>query len=145
MTAKLNVKQCLMAGLYAGAAAAIINAILFLIFHGAGVISDTIFPQPNQPLTIVPVIMASIIPLLIGSLIFFLFEKFTKNGLTIFTVAALLLMMLSLYSPFAVIPGVTTGYALVLCAMHIVPALALLFFLRREKAANSSQRFSETI
>jgi Family of unknown function (DUF6069) len=133
MTSKLNFKQSIIAGLLAGITAAVINAILFLIFHGAGVISDTIYPQPNVPMTIVPVIMASVVPAIIASLIFFLFEKFTNNGFKIFAIVSLILMLLSLYSPFGVIPGVTTGYSLVLCVMHIVVALSILFFIRRVK------------
>ena len=133
MTTKLNIKQSLFAGLLAGITAAVINAVLFFIFHGAGVIDDTIYPQPNQPMTVMPVIMASIIPAIIASLVFFLLEKFTNNGFKIFAIVSLVLMLLSLYSPFGVIPGVTTGYALVLCVMHIVVPLSLLYFIYRAK------------
>ena len=70
MTTKLNLKQSLFAGLSAGIAAAIINAVLFVVFHTAGVISNNIYPQLGQPLTVLPVIMASIVPLIIGSGVF---------------------------------------------------------------------------
>ncbi len=133
MTQKLNIKQSLIAGLLAGTTSAVINAVLFLLFHGAGIISDTIYPKPNEPMTIGPVVMASIIPALIASLVFFLLEKFTIKGFKIFAIVSLGLMLLSLYSPFGVIPGVTTGYALVLCVMHIVVPAALLFFIYRAK------------
>ena len=139
MTTKLNLKQTLLAGLLAGIAAAIINGILFVVFHAAGVISDNIFPQPGQPMTVFPVIMASIFPLIIGSLVFYLFERFTANGFTIFAVITAILTVLSLYSPFGVIPNVTLGYSLVLCAMHIVAALSLLYFIRRAKQKNENQ------
>ena len=136
MTTKLNLKQTLFAGLLAGIVAAIINGILFFVFHAAGVISDNIFPQPGQPMTAAPVIMGSILPLIIGSLVFYLFERFTNNGFKIFALAALILMVLSLYSPFAVIPNVTLGYSLVLCLMHVVAALSLLYFIHRAKQTN---------
>lgn len=136
MDTKLNLKQSLFAGLLAGIAAAVINAALFIVFHTVGVISDSIFPQPGQPLTIVPVIMASVFPLLIGSFIFYLFERFTGNGFTIFAVIALVLMTLSLASPFTMIPNVTFGYALALCLMHVAAALSLLYFIRRLKQTN---------
>ncbi|NIJ54569.1 DUF6069 family protein [Dyadobacter arcticus] len=133
MISKLDIKQSLVAGLLAGITSAVINAILFFIFHGAGVITDTIYPQPDKPMTIAPVIMASIVPSIIGSLVFFLFEKFTNNGYKIFSIVAIVLMVLSLFSPFTVIPGVTMGYSLVLCVMHIVVPLTLLYFIRRAK------------
>lgn len=136
MTTKLTLKQTLFAGLLAGIAAAVINAVLFLVFHGAGVIRDDIQPQPGQPMTIVPVVIASIVPLIIGSLVFFLFEKFTAKGFTIFATIALILAALSLVSPFTVIPNVTLGYSLVLCVMHVVAALSLLYFIRRAKQTN---------
>ncbi len=138
MNNKLTLKQSLLAGLFAGLAAAVINAVLFLIFRGTGVITDSIYVKPKEPLTIVPVIMASIVPLVIGSFLFYLVERFTASGLKIFTVVALVLTAISLISPFTVIPGVTTGYALVLCLMHIVAALSLLYFLRRAKGTTTN-------
>lgn len=133
MATKLNSKQSLVAGLLAGIAAAVINGVLFLGFHSAGVISDDIYPQPDQPLTIIPVIIASIVPLITGSLVFYLFERFTGNGFKLFAIIALVLTALSLVSPFTMIPNVTLGYSLVLCVMHIVAALSLLYFIRRAK------------
>ena len=136
MTTKLNLKQSLLAGFLAGIAAAITNGILFIVFRLAGVISDSIFPQPGQPLTLAAVIMASIVPLIIGSVVFYLFERFLRSGFKIFAVIALILMMLSLPSPFIMIPGATFGYSLVLCVMHVVAALSLLYFVRRSKQTN---------
>lgn len=144
MASKLNIKQSLVAGLLAGITSAIINAILFLIFHGAGVISDVIYPQPDKQMTIVPVIMASIVPSIIGSLIFSLFEKFTNRGYKIFSIVSIVLMVLSLYSPFTVIPGVTTSYALVLCVMHIVVPLTLLYFIRSAKQTNETKQIKKS-
>lgn len=139
MKSKLTLKQSLTAGLLAGITSAVINAILFLIFHSAGIISDTIYPQPDKPMTIVPVLMASLVPSIIGSLVFFLFEKFTANGYRIFSIVAIVLMVFSLYSPFTVIPGVTTGYSLVLCVMHVVVPLTLLYFIRRPKTMHEKR------
>ena len=133
MIIKLNLKQSLFAGLLAGITAAVINAVLFFVFHSAGVISDRIFPQPGQPLTVIPVIMSSTFPLLIGSVVFYLFERFTGSGFIIFAVIAFVLTALSLVSPFTMIPSVTLGYALVLCLMHVTAALPLLYFIRRAK------------
>lgn len=133
MNTKLNLKQSLFAGFLAGILAAVINAALFVVFHSAGVVSDNIFPQPGQPLTVVPVIMASVFPLLIGGFVFYLFERFTGSGFTIFGGIALVLMTLSLASPFTMIPNATLGYSLVLCLMHVAAALSLLYFIRRAK------------
>jgi len=136
MTNKLNFKQVMMAGLTAAAVSAIINSILFFIFKAMGWITDDIFIQPNQPLTIVPVIMASIVPTLIASLVFFLFEKYTKNGFRIFSIVTIILMLLSSTVPFTAIPNATMHYSLSLAPMHFVVPLVLLYFINRSKKSN---------
>lgn len=136
MKSKLNFKQALMAGFTTAAVSAIINALLFFIFRATGLITDDIFIQPNQPMTVVPVIMASIIPALIASLVFSLFEKYTQNGFRIFSIVTIILMVLSLAGPFTGIPDVTTKYALSLSLMHFVVPLSLLYFIGRSKKSN---------
>jgi hypothetical protein len=133
MNTKLNFKQIITAGVMAAGASLVINAILFFIFKAAGVITDDIFVQPNQPLTIVPVIISSILPSLVGACIFFLFEKYSKNGFKVFSIVALVLMVLSFVNPFMGIPGITVAYGIVLDVMHVVVALALLYFIKRAK------------
>lgn len=137
MKTKLSFKQSIMAGLMASAAAVVVNAILFLIFHATGTISDSIFIQPNQPLTIVPIIISSVVPTIIASMVFFLFEKFTNNGMKIFTIISIVLLLLSFVNPFMGIPGVTLGYGVILNVMHVVVAGSLLFFINKAvKKAN---------
>lgn len=129
MHTKLTFSQSIKAGLLAGVVSAVINALLFYVFHATGTLSDTIYVQPNQPLTIGPVVTASLVPALIGSIVFFLIEKFTSNGYRIFSILAITLAVLSLYSTFTVPVNVTTSYSLVLCVMHLVVAFALLYFI----------------
>ena len=141
---KVSFTQSIVAGLLAGITAAIINAVLFFIFHAAGTLRDTVFIKPNQSLTIVPVIIASILPAIIGAVVFFLFEKFTKNGYRIFSIVSVVLVLVSLSGPFTSIPNVPTGYALVLCAMHVVVAAALLYFVRRKVKENHTDLNAKT-
>ena len=138
MTTKLNFKQAFMAGLMAAVAATVVNAILFLVFRAAGIIVDTIFIQPDQPMTIVPIIISSIVPTLIATLVFFLLEKFTKNGFKIFRIIALVLMLITFINPFMGIQGVTMGYAIALNIMHIVVVGALLYFIGKSVKKNSA-------
>lgn len=137
MTTKLNFKQAFMAGLMAAGVATVVNAILFFIFHGAGIIVDTIFIQPNQPMTIVPIIISSIVPTLIATLVFFLLDKYTKSGFKIFRIIAIVLMLVSFLNPFMGIQGVTIGYAIALNIMHIVVVGALLYFIGKSVTKNS--------
>lgn len=126
-----------MAGLMAAGLATTVNAILFFIFKAAGIIVDTVFIQPNQPMTIVAIIISSIVPTLIATLVFFLLEKYTKNGFKIFRIIALVLMVLSFMNPFMGIQGVTVSYAIVLNVMHVVVVGALLYFIGKSVKKNS--------
>ena len=133
METKITFKQSIQAGLWAAVTAVVINVILFIIFHAAGVITDNIFIAPNMPLTVIPVIFSSVIPTLLASMVFFLFEKFSKQGFKIFTIISLVLLVLSFLNPFLKIPNVTIAYAIVLNVMHVVVVLALFYFIKKAK------------
>ncbi len=137
MTNKLNFKEVMMAGLTAASVSVIINVILFFIFKSIGWITDDVFVQPNQPLTVLPVIISSVIPTLIASLVFFFIEKYTQDGFKIFSIISIILMLLSLAMPFTGIPNVPVKYALALEPMHFVVPLVLLYFINRSKKSNA--------
>jgi hypothetical protein len=128
---KLTFKKIIVAGLWAGITAAIINVIVFFVFHSTGVITDTIFIKPNLPLNPLPVLIVSIAPSVIGSIVFFVLEKYTNNGFRYFSILAAVLLVASFFQPFKAIPGVTVGYALTLNFMHIVVAGSLFYFIKR--------------
>ena len=131
MQSKLTFVQSIQAGFLAGVVSAVINTVLFFVFQAVGVLHNGVYVQPNQPLTVAPVIMASIVPSIIGSIVFFLIERFTNNGYRIFSILAITLAVLSLFSAFTVPVNVTLGYSLVLCVMHLVVAFVLVYFIGR--------------
>ena len=133
MNTKLSFKQIITAGAIAAGFSMTINAILFFIFHGSGVLSDSIFIQPGQPMTIVPILLSSVLPSLIGASIFFLFEKYSTKGFKTFSILSIVLLLLSFANPFMAIPNVTVAYGVVLNVMHVVVALSLLYFIKRAK------------
>jgi len=137
MITKLSFKKSITAGALAAVAAAAVNVLLFFVFKAAGVFVDTIFLQPNQPLTVLAVLISSIVPTLIASVVFFLIEKFTNKGLKIFTIVSVVLLLLSFMNPFMGIPNVTTSFALGLNLMHVVVVLALLIFIGRAHKQNA--------
>ncbi|NBQ48907.1 MAG: hypothetical protein EBU33_10725, partial [Sphingobacteriia bacterium] len=73
-----------------------------------------------------------------ASLVFFLLEKFTKNGFKVFRIIALVLVVLSFINPFMGIPNVTVAYAVVLNLMHVVVAGAVLYFIGKAVKKNIS-------
>jgi Family of unknown function (DUF6069) len=84
-----------------------------------------------QPITLVPVILASIIPVLIGAGLLTLLGRFTKNAWRIFSIIAIAFTLFSLSSPFMQIKDVPTGMAILLDVMHLVVAGSVLYFFRR--------------
>ena len=133
---KLNFKQSLNAGLLSALIAALINAVLFFAFRAAGVLTDDIFIQPETTLTILPVLISSCMTSIVGSIVFFLFEKYTAKGFRNFLILSVIFLLLSFISPFN-IPNVTTGFAVVLNLMHIVVALVLVFMISRKIKSNA--------
>lgn len=130
MQTKLTFKQIFQAGSFSAFTAAGINAILFFIFHTAGFITDDIFVQPNTPITVVAILFSSIIPTLVASLVFFLFEKYSNHGFRNFRILAIVLVIASFMNPM-MIPGVTMPYAIALNVMHVVVAGSILFYIGR--------------
>jgi hypothetical protein len=137
MKTKLNFKNSMMAGFTAGIAAGAINAVLFYIFHSMGIFVDSIEVQPGQPLTVLPVLISSLIPSLIASIVFFLIEKYTNQGFRIFSIVSIILLLLSFANPFMGIKGITFNYGIALDLMHIVVVASLLFFINRSLKNNA--------
>jgi hypothetical protein len=135
MNTKVNFKQSILAALKASLLAAAINAVLFFIFHALGLITDDIFIQPGQVMTVVPVLISSIVPTLIAGIVFFVIEKYTKQGLKIFSIISVILLLLSFMNPFLAIQGVNIAYGISLNFMHIVVVAALLYFLKSAKSS----------
>lgn len=134
---KLTFKQIMGAVLFAALSSAVINATIFFIFKAMGIFDASIIdPKSNTSLTIAPVLMASIMPSLVAGLVFFLFEKYSKNGFKIFSIISIILVLASLFSPFS-IPNVSIGFAIGLNLMHLLVAGNVLFFLKRAKKLNS--------
>lgn len=140
MQTKLNFKQSMMAALLAAGYAMVINSALYFLFHAMGIISDNIYVQPGQALTIVPVIISSALPSLSAGLVFFLFEKYSNKGFRNFIILSLILMLLSFANPF-MIKGVTTGYALALNLMHIVVVSSLFYRISYSKKSSRETAF----
>lgn len=113
-----------------GLAAAAINSVLFLVAKAAGLIPASVLVK-GQPLSVVPVIISSILPVLVAAGVFVLIGRFSKNPVRVFTVLAVLLLLASFANPFLGIPGVTTAMALVLNVMHVVVAGLVLYAFRR--------------
>jgi hypothetical protein len=118
--------------LIAGAVAAVINAIIFFISQSAGWISDE-FPSVNGPVSLLPVLFSSIIPCLIGGILYWLLTSYVPYGGYIFWIIAIGLLFFSYFSPAQNIPNAPLSMQIALNVMHNVVASSLLYFLTAKK------------
>ena len=120
---KIAAKKLLWVAPLAGAIAAGINSILFLIGSAIGLVDESVLVQGmNTPITIGPVIMSSFIPSLIAGLVLGVMNYFLNKPFKVFRIVALLLLILSFANPFMGIPGIPLGMGIWLNVMHVVVA-----------------------
>ena len=125
----------------AGATAAIVNAVLFFLLKAAGVFPDTVHVQTGQPLTVLPVVFSSLIPSLLAGVLFYLLCRYTQNGFRIFSIVAIILLLLSFANPFMGIEGIPVTMGIALNVMHVVVVASLLFFFKRTQSTTHQLNF----
>jgi hypothetical protein len=125
---KINLKGILKTGLYAGLISATVNIILFFLFKGLDILSDSVFITHSQPLTVLPVMIASFVSSIIGSVILYFLLRYTNNGMYIFSIITMVLVLISLFEPFIVIKNITLLYGVALGMMHVIVAVILYQF-----------------
>jgi hypothetical protein len=123
MNQKVKLSKVLTYALIAALVSAIFNAVLFYIGVGIGFMDSTIVvPGANQPITIVPVVISSIIPTIISALVLLGFNLFLNKPLKVFNILALVLLVLSFVNPFLAIPNIPIMMGVWLNLMHVVVA-----------------------
>lgn len=110
------------ASLVAGAGAAMVNGLLYLIASAAGALPETVLvPGMNQPISIVLVVMNSFVPAIVAAVFLALLNRFTRRPVRVFRIIAAILLMLSFVNPFT-IPGAPLTMILALDLMHVIAA-----------------------
>ena len=131
----MKLSNLLKAGPLAGIVGAVLNTVVFFIARAAGAVNDSIIIRDGRPLLLVAVIISSIVPAFVAALLLFVLGRFTKAAVTIFTIVSIVFLVVSMMGPFGT-PGLPTGMRITLAVMHIVPAVVIVYFLR--KAAGDS-------
>lgn len=126
----------LKAGVIGGIIAAGVNVILLLL---AGVFGIPLMvlagPPPNQQtmaLTAVPVILFTLLPAIIGALLFFVLTRITGKAAMIFTVIAVIVVLLSLLPIFG--QPLNAGGMIVLTLMHVVAGGVVTYWLTKRSS-----------
>jgi hypothetical protein len=122
-----SVSSILRGGLIGAAAGAAINAIVFFIAKALGTLPENVLVgNSGQPIMLVPVVIASIVPAVISTLLFWALARFTKSPKKIFIGVAVVVFIATLGGPFS-IPNVPSAMIVTLEVMHLVAALAITF------------------
>lgn len=130
MNSKIKFFDALKSGLFAGIASVLVNVTLYFTFTALGFITEDILVN-GMPMSALVIVMASFVPALIGSMVFFLLNKYLNVSYSVFAIISMVLLSLSMINPFVMIPGVTVAYAISLDILHIPVALFLLYFLQK--------------
>ena len=115
-------------GFIAAAISAVLNAAIFLIGRAADLVPSSVevqSPTGEGALTIVPVLLMSIVPVVVAVPVYLLIRHVESNPARVFRVVGGVLLVLSLLLPFG-IPDVPLKMALTLDLMHFVTGLAIL-------------------
>lgn len=125
MTRPIHLKKIVWAAPVAGVAAAIANALVYFIAHAMGAIPDEgVIPTADQPITVVPVLIASFFPAIIAGALLAILALITEKAIKVFIFISTLLLVLSFYMPFT-IPEAFGSMILVLNLMHVVAAVVI--------------------
>ena len=119
-------------GVIAAVIAAVLNAILYLVGAATGNMPQTVLTPMGQPITIAPMIIMSILPLLIGALAYTILTRFVNNPLAnrIFVIVSILLLIGMAFSPLQ-LPTAPLGMIVILEVAHLVAGGALIYSLTR--------------
>jgi len=117
-------------GLIAAIVAAVINAILFYIGAAAGGFPASVLTPMGVPITVMPVIIATVLGIVVGTLGYAILSRFTTNPNRWFTIVAIVVLLLMVYNPFTLVGAPVLMIAL-LEIMHLVVGGAAIYFLTR--------------
>jgi hypothetical protein len=111
--------------------AVVANVVIYFIASALGAMPESVLVPPmNLPITIIPVIMATLMGTLGGAIVFALLTRFTKNPVRIFTVIAVLVVIAMGIPPFT-LSGAPASMIVALNIMHIVAGVIVVTMLTR--------------
>ena len=118
-------------GAVAGAIAAILNAVVYLVASAVGAIPQSVeIPNTGGPLPLGAVVGFSFVPAILAAGLLAILGRFTRRPFRVFTIIAVALFVVSLYTPFS-IPGAPVAMILALEIMHAVAAMVIVGVLTR--------------
>lgn len=118
------------AGLTAGLASALVNAILYLVTSSMGFFPSSVLTPAGQPFSLAPVILVSAVASLGAALVYALLVRFTANPNRIFMWVAAVVFVFMFFNPF-MLKGAPASMIVSLEIMHLVVAGFSIYLLTR--------------
>jgi hypothetical protein len=116
-------KQITLLTIRAASTAVLLNTILFLIAQNQQWVTSAYVLPSNQPLTLLAVVLASVIPCIIASVIYYVGQKFFKTN-TWFNWLSVTVFVFSLVS-IAILKNAPISLQIVLVCMHVIVAYSV--------------------
>jgi len=126
----MKIQNLLKSGIIAGLIATALNVTLYLISKSFDLINDAILLPDGSSLQLLPVVISSLVPGIVAALVLWGMAKVLKNAVTVFTIAGVLFLFVSLMGPLS-IPSAPVGFKVVLSLMHFIAGGSIIYFLRK--------------
>ncbi len=119
-------------GILAAVAAAVVNALIYLIGAATGNMPQDVLTPQGGPITLAIMVIMSIVPLLVGTLAYMILTRFTAKPLAnrIFVIVSILLLILMAITPLQ-LAGAPIGMIVILEVVHLIAGGALIYALTR--------------
>ena len=127
----MKIQYLLKTGLIAGVVVAVINVIIYVISKKAGIISDDILLSGGVPLSMVPVVISSVLPGVVASLLLWGISKYSGNPIRVFSVIGWAFLIVSMVGPFSA-AGLPMGMRISLALMHLAAGVTIIYLLTRK-------------
>jgi hypothetical protein len=108
----------------------VVNAILYLVGAALGGFPSTVLTPLGAPITLAPVLIMSIVPVLLGTLAYQILTRLPVKANLWFVVITAVVFIVMFPGPLG-IPGAPTLMIVLLEVMHVVTAGAAVYFLTR--------------
>ena len=117
--------RLLWAGPLAAVSAAIANTIVYFVAYGLGAMPQDVVVEGSGPITLEPVILASVVGA-VGAVVIFVIVTLLarRRPIQTFNIVAAVALVLSFYTPFTV-PEAPVAMVATLLLMHVVAAVVI--------------------
>ncbi len=128
-TRPISYRRLTLGALGAATGAVILNTLLFFLGRNLGAFPPTLLVQ-GEPFELLPVLLLSFVPVLLGAALFALLARFVARPKRIFWIIALVVFALMFFTPFT-IPNASPLTIVFLELMHIIVAVGAVWAVRQ--------------